>query len=173
MTKEEFVQRYNPKGSVAVAAYSAIAAAARHNELYAESISDSEKQTIRAKWKKKLEEISERYIDPVDLQSFLEDIVTLQKTMSTEFPRALKEFKISHAQKSLSVFLKHAWCLDLIPEPPACPIDRLVFKLAGVTNVNWTQVTSIGEYIQHVTVLQSTAERAGMTLAQWELQEFN
>ena len=84
-------------------------------------------------------------------------------------------FKISHAQKSLSVFLKHIWCLGLIPRPPQCPIDRIILSNLSsydrkYNNFSWTKVNTIEEHRQIIQDLQNLCREEPM--AEWELLAF-
>ncbi|MDE8740904.1 hypothetical protein PZA20_03625 [Pectobacterium polaris] len=37
-------------------------------------------------------------------------------------------YKFGVAQKLLNLLLKYLWCLGHIPEPPHCPVDRLILE---------------------------------------------
>lgn len=84
-------------------------------------------------------------------------------------------FKISVAQKSLSLALKHSWVHGAIDPPPVCPVDRIILNEASrivgrpwITN--WTEVNEIEDYERHVALL---VEAAGFrSIAAWELLTF-
>ena len=73
-----------------------------------------------------------------DRVNFEKDIVALQQALDARFGHLLRPtqkgyvagFRVSHAQKSLSLLLKHAWCHGLMDEPPSCPVDRLILTAA-------------------------------------------
>ncbi len=84
-------------------------------------------------------------------------------------------FKLSVAQKCLSLALKHAYAHGVIGRPPVCPVDRIVLNAASsVTGrpwrVNWTDVNKIEEYDRHFDLLNEAAGFRG--IADWELLRF-
>ena len=84
-------------------------------------------------------------------------------------------FKLSVAQKCLSLALKHAYAHDVIGRPPVCPVDRIVLNAASkITGrpwrVNWTDVNALDEYDHHFELLTEAAGSRGV--ADWELLRF-
>ena len=84
-------------------------------------------------------------------------------------------FKISVAQKSLSLALKHSWVHGAIDLPPVCPVDRIILNEASkITGrswyKNWTEVNEIEDYESHVALLVEAAEFR--SIAAWELLTF-
>jgi len=84
-------------------------------------------------------------------------------------------FKLSVAQKSLSLALKHSWLHGAIDEPPVCPVDRRVLnEAARITGqpwfTNWTEVNDIPTYERHLDLLTHAA--GTRSLAVWELLAF-
>ncbi len=87
----------------------------------------------------------------------------------------LIDFRISHAQKSLGVFFKHLWCMNLINEPPQCPIDRQILKIAGVsiTELSWGFVNDIETHRRKYSYIKEAAQRDGFSsVSGWELSKF-
>lgn len=65
-------------------------------------------------------------------------------------------FRISHSQKSISVFVKHLWCMDVISEPNICPVDRIILGKTEVRknkDINWGYVNSIEEHKRKFTYI--------------------
>jgi hypothetical protein len=73
-------------------------------------------------------------------------------------------FRISHAQKSISVFLKHLWCMDIIPQPPQCPVDRMILERAGrrYPDTKWGYVNTIEEHMKKIKHLQDAASKQSL-----------
>lgn len=87
-------------------------------------------------------------------------------------------FRIAHAQKSLSLVLKHFWCNDEIGEPPCCPVDRRILTIAGAKGsaAKWTHLDTLHAYHEKLNWLRKASasfEIQPIPLAQWELREFN
>lgn len=103
-----------------------------------------------------------------------EKVVELKSIMNEEFGTYFVKggFRISHSQKSISVYLKHLWCRNMIPMPPQCPVDRGIIKLLPkeYQHYRWTQIDRIEEHRDIITGLQKLA--VGTSLAEWELMAF-
>jgi hypothetical protein len=83
-------------------------------------------------------------------------------------------YKIGIAQKLLNLQLKYLWCLGAIREPPHCPIDRIMINKTSLKGqIAWTQITDMDTYRQVIAALKKAAEPTGLTLAQWELKNYN
>jgi hypothetical protein len=84
-------------------------------------------------------------------------------------------FRIAHAQKSLSLVLKHYWCNNVIAEPPCCPVDRRILTIAGDRQPKWTDLDHMNDYRTKLGILRCAAQRdpVGPSLAEWELVNFN
>ncbi len=87
-------------------------------------------------------------------------------------------FRIAHAQKSLSLILKHYWCNGIMSEPPCCPVDRRILLLAdaGQSRAKWTDINSLPDYRDKLAILNRAAVRstfAPISLSEWELEAFN
>lgn len=82
-------------------------------------------------------------------------------------------YRLGIAQKFLNMVLKSLWALDLIPEPPHCPVDSVVSKyVPRKARVTWTQLTEIEKYMGVIEALKLVAAKQGLTVAEWELQHF-
>ena len=95
--------------------------------------------------------------------------------MGEEVDRGRIGFKLSVAQKFLSLVLKHAWVNGYIEEPPVSPVDRIVLNAASqITGrrwtTNWTEVNRIEDYDAHLELL--TAAAGFRRVAAWELLTF-
>lgn len=83
-------------------------------------------------------------------------------------------YRLGIAQKFFNLFLKSLWSLGLIPEPPHCPVDRIIIARAcGGTNIKWTEMTTVDEYERAISALQTEAASHQLSLAEWELRHYD
>ena len=183
--KRTFLDRYNPDRTVVQASWDAVNSASQRNRLYARETSDRERCYVRERWRILLEEHAHHYTRTVRTGKYETDIESLKRIMNERFGNHFATnshvgrpydpgFRISHAQKSLSIFLKHLWCMDKIATPPQCPIDARILQRAGGNPLEsgWTYVNTIEDHRLMVTHLERQAEATGMSLAEWELIKF-
>ena len=94
-------------------------------------------------------------------------------TLTTGQDRSEHGYRIAHAQKSLSLVLKHMWCHGFLTDPPpVCVIDSIILRAAaargaGTHAVTWTRVASLKAYREHLAICQRAA--GGHNIAIWEL----
>jgi hypothetical protein len=82
-------------------------------------------------------------------------------------------YKLGVAQKFLNLMLKYLWCIGKIPEPPHCPVDRIIISKTDLRGkMNWTEIKTTCEYKTAIGAIRETAKKAGLSIAQWELKEF-
>lgn len=82
-------------------------------------------------------------------------------------------YKYGVAQKLLNLTLKYYWCLELISEPPHCPIDRIIInKTRYKGKINWTQISRRSEYEEVINEIQALARKEGLSIPQWELTHY-
>src|ERR1700683_599379 len=55
-------------------------------------------------------------------------------------------YKYGVAQKLLNLMLKYLWCAGMIPEPPHCPVDRIVIDKTEYRGKAWTKICKESEY---------------------------
>lgn len=175
-SKLHFLSRYNKRHSIDEAVTRAINSAVLRNQLYRKDIEISIRFEIRDFWRKQLLAISQKYfVNKIDKDIFLEDVLNLKALMNKAHSQYFyDEFRISHSQKSISVYLKHLWCMKKINTPPICPIDRTVLKAAGKKNgdASWTHINDINEYKMKLSWLEEEAIKLDIELAEWELLNF-
>jgi hypothetical protein len=172
--KRTYLKRYNPEKSVEVALSKALNAAVGHNRIYAPKIGKKMKDKVRELWKDKLKRISKKYTKKRKDSEYEKDIVNLKKQLLNSIKSDIPYFKVSHAQKSMAVFLKHMWCMNLISTPPQCPIDRIILtKLGKEFRVyNWTQIDNIQIHKEIVRMAKAKIASKNLSLAEWELINF-
>jgi hypothetical protein len=68
---------------------------------------------------------------------------------------------------------KYHWCLELIQEPPHCPVDRIVIgKTTFKEKLNWTEIRSCQKYLEVVEEIDKLAKAEGLSIAMWELRNY-
>ena len=79
-------------------------------------------------------------------------------------------YRFGFAQKLLNLALKYDWCLGRIPEPPHCPIDRIVISKTSLRGkLNWTAIADRSQYQRAIEAVRYEADAAKMSIAAWEL----
>ena len=182
LRKNEFLNRYNPERSEYLALTSGVKAAVQHNALYSP---DANRESIKAFWKEELKKLGIKYRTVQTEETFIQDVEVLKAKMNKCFPNSFKntsrkqldrEFRISHAQKSISVYLKHLWCMGKIVTPPLCPIDRIVLNELNANDPRWGYVNDIETYKGHINLIKewrrNNDEHSDDPIAVWELFAF-
>lgn len=148
--------------------------------------SPKKKTEIHNIWKSLLIEKLGKYKECQEIDEFIRDVEDIYAKMNIDKYKKLflnngrginkeypKKFRIAHAQKSLSIFLKHMWCNNEdMPEPPVCPIDGVILKAVG-SNVKWTKLNDIYEYKKLLCKINDAANAKNMSIAKWELLLWN
>jgi hypothetical protein len=158
----------------------ATTAASQRNPLYAPDATPRQREGLKTLWWTELNRIKGKYTSTQTEDDYEEDIITLRHYINhCELANILIRsgdgsrdpgFRVSHAQKSLGVSLKWLWCIEDIPAPPQCPIDRRILKAAGYQGSSpWTAVNSLDDHRRLVAVLRTAATAKGCSLAEWEV----
>lgn len=180
--KKLFLDAYNFDRSKDIGLTKAINAAVQHNNLYAREATANDRKIIREFWKQNLLEIGDEFKNSINIDTYEFMISKLASGMNNKFEKLFDNgnphgsmFRISHSQKSISVFVKHLWCLDLIPEPNICPVDRIILSQTDAKknkDLSWGYVNTIEDHRRKFNYLLKAASETNMTLAQWELSKF-
>ena len=180
--KREFLEKYNPNRDNETALKSGINAAVQRNLLYTKSIQPDQKLQVREGWAESLLGIAKEFQEEVSLAQYEQLVLNLQKHMNEKYfglfnsgSRHGSMFRISHSQKSISVCVKHLWCLGEIPEPKICPVDRIILSktnAAIIGDVAWGYVNSIEEHRRKFNYILEEADKSNLNVAQWELITF-
>ena len=110
---------------------------------------------------------------PAGSDSHCAIIEELSNTVSKRFAHILRNGRltIGTAQKLLNLHLKYRWCAGWIPEPPHCPVDRIILSAVRMNPLpSWSQIDTIEDYRKCIDVVSQAAENT--SIAQWELQQF-
>ena len=183
--KDKFLKKYNSQKSVEKALSLSIKAALGHNSLWRQGASIKDKLPAKEFWKDELQALIEKYKKTQTVMEYESDISRLKDKMNGKFNHLFRGeihpiyktdpgFRISHSQKSISVFLKHLWCMGAVAEPPQCPVDRVILTYAGLRQPEnkWGYVNSIEVHQKLISHLRSKAKKASLSLAKWELSLF-
>jgi hypothetical protein len=170
-SKFNFLKKYNSSETIEQGLSDSINSSVGHNKLYTKNLVERERKEITTEWCKKLKKLSEKYIDKKPIKTFENDILNLQKIMNKEFGEKIY-FKLSHSQKSLSIFLKHLYCLNIIEIPPCCPIDSIVLRKTESLNKTWTTVDDLKTHRDRFSYIQKESKKLGMNVCHWELITF-
>ncbi len=131
------------------------------------------KDGLRVEWREMLYKLGNKYRKSQqseetfknDVQELVDHINSLFSGFfdNTNRPQGVpKGFLLAHAQISLSVYLKHMWCMNKFATPPVCPISK---KILGR---DCEYVHTIDQYdrdLEDVKKKRSSEEG----LAEWEL----
>ncbi|WP_304142265.1 hypothetical protein [Mesoflavibacter zeaxanthinifaciens] len=182
--KKDFLDRYNPNREIKKALELSIKASVQRNPTYSNEIETNSKirKDIILFWKEQLAGFSKNYKDKKSLDTYFQNVIDLKNIMNSKFTDAFnhsryindKGFRIAHSQKSLSVYLKHLWCLGLISEPPMCPIDNIILTKIGLKypQNKWGYINTEIEFKMKSNLIISYAEKNNLSVCKWELLVF-
>lgn len=168
--QENFLSNYNPMHSEERAIQSGINAAIRFAHVYTPGTTYQQKIEIKRYWEELLKNLGKKYEKMRTEREFLDDITSMVALMNKKFPNDFnynedhKGFRIAQAQKSLSVYLKHMWCLGKTQIPPVCPIDRTVLGETWIYD-------DLEMYKNHLCCVKKK-NNTDNPLSVWELFEF-
>jgi len=164
----------------------AVMSAVHQNALYSPAVKATGRYEVVEQWKEILDSYACEYVEPVTSEQYEKDLVRLAAQMNRSFGHHFRQarhpkfgyepgFRISHAQMSFGLALKHYWCLNLIAMPPQCPVSRaaLLAARAGEPNSKWTDVNSVEAHRLKIVFLAKAASDEGLELAEWELKTLN
>jgi hypothetical protein len=187
--KKEFAKKYAAKDPAALGRL----AAAQRAHLYTPNL---DHRVVLPYWESLLNEYVEKYKSERNVEDFIKDCETIKQKMNDKYGKFFKNggepdgfedgFRLAHAQKSLSIALKHLWCREELSEknhkyyPPVCPIDGIILKKAG-SGESWTKVNHVERhngvpaadkpvYKEHLALVREKACKDGYdNLSVWEL----
>lgn len=179
--KECFLAKYNPSRSTDVALGLAISVSLQRNPTYSQKHDPLVREAFRAEWRNMLRTVSlnaslfHEMSQACDLILWFRDEMR-HKLADGCLDASLSDtaFRVSHAQKSIAVYLKHLWCIGLVRTPVLCPVDRRIMTVSNAPYPlrSWTLVDEIDLHKDQVRHLLNCARRSGFSLAEWELLKF-
>ncbi|TXG85207.1 MAG: hypothetical protein E6R13_02260 [Spirochaetes bacterium] len=164
-----------------IAARNSIGAAVKRNSTYCKNITKESKNRIRTQWQEFLFEYLDEINNDNNLTSWKSVLSKFKKSMNDSFDNNLwfDEFRISHSQKSLSVFKKYDVCIKLhfneeFISSPMCPIDRIVFKKSRFPFPipSWGKMNNMEEYETATNIISQKLSVDIKDLWKWELINF-
>ena len=140
--------------------------------VYAVEISIEQRNVFVQAFKNRLVALEKVYEQPVSLEQHLKNIEEFAAGLSNDFPNVLrdKKMRIGVAQKAVNLYLKFIWCYGWIPEPPYCPIDRIVLEQVDDHDA-WTQIDSIQEYSEKIEKIRD--KKGDKSFSEWEYELWN
>ena len=156
-----------------------ITGAFQHAGIYISGLpeSDPNKKRVRDTLKEQIVKLAKSYQNTVTDSDHCSNIEQLANFISSEFhgKGVLRNdrFRIGISQKALNLYLKYLWCLDEIPTPPHCPIDRIIIQKLGIpqqqqSQYDWTKLDCIQKYKYLISRCRENLE--ALSIAEWELQ---
>lgn len=145
--------------------------------VYAVSSDNDGRDSVKERIRKVLVMVEEQYQHRRTEKYHIAFIADMAKEMTIDMVPYLHRgtFRIGVTQKLINMYLKYLWVVNIIPEPPHCPIDGIIRDKAGL-NYNWISNDSIDDYLKAVTKIRHLAKSAKpkpLSIAQWELIEFS
>lgn len=160
----------------------AINVSVSRNTTYTNDLSIIDKNSAREYWADLLMDFYEKHIGKnIGIKAFLDYVKTIQKKMNAEYRYVFQcnkngydgEFRLAHAQKSLSVFLKHLWCMEKMKMPPLCPIDGVILHDVLKRKGAWTKLNDWGTYMEYIRDVWDASKNTGKKVAEWEYDNWN
>lgn len=165
MTEDEVI-----KGSLwQVTVYAAFQRA----KIYSDDATDADKKGVKQSLKKEINRKLKKYNNPVTEKAHVDNISSIAKAIDKEWSKSLvnASIPIGVVQKTFNLYLKLMWCLKEIPEPPHCPLDKVIIdKLPFKHRESWTKIKDIETYKTLVVELKKIA--GDKSLAVWELETY-
>jgi len=148
----------------------------QHSGIYRPTTTEKQRTHFRAMLRGYIEhtvlvKYKSQIIDSATHLEAIQNICNYTKVFTDELKAPIN---IGISQKLLNLVLKYYWCLGLLPEPPHCPVDRIIQqKIYKQPKVNWTQLNSTDIYMQIINDIKDLAKRDDLSIAQWELENFD
>jgi len=165
MTEDEVI-----KGSLwQVTVYAAFQRA----KVYLKEATDSDRKGVKRLLEKEINKKLKNYSKPVTEKSHVSNISSITNAINKKWSASLinGSIPIGVVQKAFNLYLKLMWCLHEIPEPPHCPIDKVIIdKLPYKHRTSWTKIRDIETYEGLVSELKKIA--GNKSLAVWELETY-
>lgn len=145
-------------------------ASVQRNTVYKEDVNEYNKNIFRLDIINYVDSlVFPDYYVIVDEDIHINNIIKIQEKANDKFSAILDKdvHRIGTIQKHFNLYLKYLWCLNKIPMPPHCPIDKIILIKAGDRSTAWTKMETIDEYITAINKIKDKAN--GIPLAEWEL----
>jgi hypothetical protein len=185
--KNDYLEKYNPTKSKGFAIKQAINAAVSRNLIYSKNPQIEKnklketKYDFKKDWENKLKDIYKCSLkNKFNEKNYVDELNKMSIYMNKKYKNILNTdqgFKISHAQKSISIYLKHMWCIDNLKMPIQCPIDREILKILKKQKIikiipSWTKINTIEEHDKIINIIKKEKDKDKMnfkSISEWEL----
>lgn len=160
---------------LATALSSSRGAAFQRSNVYSMDSPQAYKDNFIVEFNKKLTSLESTYSVAISEEVHIRNIELFRSELSAQFPRVLnnESMRFGIAQKAVNLYLKFLWVLGYIPEPPHCPIDRIILQNVGIKDKNWTHLDKKEDYMEMIEKIRFVAKETGLTIAEWELKFWN
>ena len=152
-----------------------IGGAFQRANVYSPKADEHARYDFRAGIVKRIDEmIRKQYLTPVDEGRHLKNLLSLQKWIDTNYRHVLagQHIRLGIVQKLLNLNLKYRWSMGDIPEPPHCPLDRIILGKLDIRPVpTWTSLDCPKEYIRLIDEVRVVA--GSDSIAVWELRTYS
>ncbi|HLV47315.1 hypothetical protein [Sphingobacterium wenxiniae] len=143
--------------------------------VYKENISENQRKEFREFLMGYVDsELLPQYKTVVNEDAHIQNIESLI-AHANQKAELLKENRLRFgvAQKIVNLFLKYHWCLGNIECPPHFPVDRIIQGKLKIPITAWTEMDDVEQYKEIINFAKEKASAEGLSLAQWELQNFS
>jgi len=139
----------------------------QRGNMYAKNATDEQKKSFQEDFRMRLRGLARSYTKQISDEEHCNTIQDFATQLSQSHHNALanERLRIGTAQKAVNLFLKFLWSVDFIPEPPHCPVDRIVLEELRDPR-NWTQMDDIKEYQEIIASIRKLP--GGKSPSQWE-----
>lgn len=154
-----------------------IMGAFQRSNAYKDIVPEKQKNAFKNDLRKYINNlIEQQYYNTITEEKHIENIKSLSK-FSSNFSSILIDEKINFgiSQKLLNLYLKYAWCLNLVSTPPHFPVDRIIqLKLKVPKVYAWTQMKDEKQYLEVINHAKKELVKYDFsTLAELELYLFD
>jgi len=103
-------------------------AAFQRAKVYSDNADNDHKRGVKQTLENEINARLPKYNRIVSENAHVENIEEIAKIINKQWSSALErgEIPIGVVQKAFNLYLKLMWCLKKIPEPPHCPIDKVI-----------------------------------------------
>jgi hypothetical protein len=149
-----------------------IMGAFQHNKIYSDNVSEASKIKFRKNLELLLNRITGVYKQKVSENDHLYYLDQLKSLIEAAHKDILLGGLISFGtvQKILNLYLKYLWSINLVVEPPHCPIDSIILSRLYDRSTRWTTM----EKKAYISIIEKINQiKKNKSIAEWELTEFN
>jgi hypothetical protein len=161
------------------AAFNSINAAVKRNATYAYSENKS-RENVRKSWMKFI--ISVKFEEINNWSDWRDVVMDLCNQMNSKYPTVwFDDFRVAHSQKSLSVYWKYIYCLDVVKgeiecRPIVMPLDRIIQVKAGLRTseiIPWGKISDFDQYERQMKLIANKLNLNFSELIDWEIYNFS